>query len=107
MAIKLDTRRLDDIINNLPERGSMIVRTGAFQVQAKAKMLAPVDPGALKSSLQAEEKDNPLHWWVHDGVEYGIFQELGTSRMAAHPFLIPAVESIRRWFSDQMKELFK
>jgi len=27
---------------------------------------------------------------IHDGVEYGVFVELGTSRMAARPNLLPA-----------------
>lgn len=34
---------------------------------------------------------------ITDGVEYGIFTEFGTSRMAAQPALVPAIESnVRR-----------
>jgi hypothetical protein len=29
---------------------------------------------------------------IADGVDYGIYQEFGTKRMAAQPFLIPAFE---------------
>lgn len=102
----LDTRVLDSIIRNMPNRASEIVRTAAHEVESRSKQRAPVDTGALKNSLQAEEMDAYL-WQVHDGVEYGIYQEFGTSRMAAHPFLVPAVESIRQWYKDQWKELFR
>lgn len=33
---------------------------------------------------------------IHDGVEYGVFVELGTSRMAARPALVPAFEDHTR-----------
>jgi hypothetical protein len=32
---------------------------------------------------------------VADGVEYGVYQEFGTRRLAAHPFFTPAAEVIR------------
>ena len=32
---------------------------------------------------------------VADGVEYGIWQETGTSKMAAQPFMVPAVDAVR------------
>jgi HK97 gp10 family phage protein len=40
-------------------------------------------------------------------VEYGIFQELGTSKMPAQPFLIPALEAWRNRFLDAFRELFR
>lgn len=41
---------------------------------------------------------------VADGVEYGIFQEIGTSRMDAHPFMTPAVEAVRPQFGPAFKQ---
>lgn len=35
---------------------------------------------------------------IADGVTYGIYNELGTSKMAAHPFMSPAVEAVRADF---------
>jgi len=32
---------------------------------------------------------------VADGVEYGIYQEFGTVKMGAQPFMSPAVEAVR------------
>lgn len=35
---------------------------------------------------------------VADGVEYGVYQELGTVKMSAQPFMRPAVEAVRSGF---------
>jgi hypothetical protein len=35
---------------------------------------------------------------IADGVSYGIYQELGTSKMPAHEFMKPAVEAVRPGF---------
>lgn len=67
------------------------IKAAAFIVQAGAAGNAPVDTGALKNSIQAYEI-NPELWRVEDGVTYGIFQELGTSRSQAKHFLGGAVE---------------
>uniref|UniRef100_A0A6H1ZDD2 Putative tail protein n=1 Tax=viral metagenome TaxID=1070528 RepID=A0A6H1ZDD2_9ZZZZ len=42
---------------------------------------------------------------LHDGVNYGIYQEFGTSRMAAHPFITPAIEHIRPAFEKGLKQI--
>lgn len=40
---------------------------------------------------------------VADGVEYGLYQEMGTVKMAAQPFMVPAVEAVRPGFAQSMK----
>lgn len=35
---------------------------------------------------------------IADGVTYGIYNELGTSKMPAHPFMSPAVEAAQGGF---------
>ena len=42
---------------------------------------------------------------LHDGVDYGIYQEFGTTKMAAHPFMTPAAEAVRQPFLDGLKVL--
>jgi HK97 gp10 family phage protein len=104
MKVKLDTAKLDQIARKSQKRAEGIIKTAALEVESRAKQRAPVDTGALKNSLRATEREKLL-WQVADGVEYGIFQELGTSRMPAHPFLVPALESIRDWFIEKTKGL--
>jgi HK97 gp10 family phage protein len=94
-AVKLDTKRLDQIVRNLDGNTERAIKRIAFQVEGYAKTLAPVDTGALRNSINTERIDKDTYW-VGDGVEYGIYQEFGTYRMAAHPFLIPAAERVSR-----------
>ena len=90
MSVKLDTRKLDQLISQVDPRAVAIVKGGAFSVEGKAKTLAPVDTGALKNSLHTEQK-GPLLFWVADGTEYLIYQELGfhhyiTGQFIQNPF---------------------
>ena len=103
---RLDTRELDRIIRDAPVKAEKALAAAAFQVQAVAQSRAPVDTGALKNSIGTERKSR-FTYWVADGVEYGIYQEFGTSRMAAHPFMVPAVESVREQFEREIAEAVK
>jgi len=106
MKIKLDTSKLDAIARNLDVNTDDILNSAAFDVETLAKTMAPVDTGALKNSIETEKKSHGLYW-VHDGVEYGVYQELGTYKMAAQPFMVPAVEQVAKNIGDLFKDLFK
>lgn len=69
-----------------------ILEVAARKVEAKAKLGAPYLTGALKNSMHVE-KPRALRREVKDGVMYGVFQELGTSRIGARGFLTAAAES--------------
>ena len=105
MTTKLDTRVLDAIAKGLDKNSDQVLASVAFQVEAEAKVRAPVDTGALKNSIHTEKKKQGLYW-VADGVEYGIYQELGTHKMSAHPFMKPAVEKVQQYLADLYKRLF-
>lgn len=64
-------------------------------VASTAKVRAPVDTGALRSSITGritEASASRIVGEVTPGVHYAIYQELGTSRMAPQPFLFPALD---------------
>jgi len=105
MTTKLDTRVLDAIAKGLDKNSDQVLASVAFQVEAEAKVRAPVDTGALKNSIHTEKKKQGLYW-VADGVEYGIYQELGTHKMSAHPFMKPAVEKVQQYLADLYRKLF-
>lgn len=105
-GITLDTRRLDEIIARTPGEAENIVNSTAIAVQGKAAALAPVDTGALASSIHVEDTAD-LTRIVADAVEYGIYQELGTYRMAAQPFMIPALNWARPKFESRWRELIR
>lgn len=106
--VKLDTRKLDKIAKDAPSTADGIVRKWAAVIAGDAARDAPVETGALRNSILANspQKMGPEYYRVQDGVEYGIWQEIGTARMRARPFLTPAVE--RHWeaFKADFKRLF-
>ena len=51
-----------------------------------------VDTGLLDDIIANVGNANTQTWIISDSVEYGIYQEFGTKRMGAQPFLIPAFE---------------
>jgi HK97 gp10 family phage protein len=107
-SIKLDTRLLDKITAEMQPKASFIVKQYGFAITGEAAKNAPVDTGALRNSITSESMmTDDLTFTVQDGVNYGIFLELGTSRMAAQPFLLPAVEAWRQKFLDAFEGLFK
>ncbi len=82
------------------------VRKAAFDVEAKAKVLSPVDTGALRNSIQAHRVDD-LNAEIAVGVDYGLFVELGTHRAPAQPFLVPAMDGVRDSFIAAVEEAVK
>ena len=107
-GVYLDTTKLQKITNDIKPNASRVVRIYGNNVTSTAIRLAPVDTGNLINTIAAESKMiDDLTYRVQDGTEYGIFQELGTSRMAAHPFLVPALEQWRDKFVKAFGEIFK
>ncbi len=74
-----------------------IAKRGEF-VASTARTLAPVDTGRLRSSITTEMSRDfrGVVCYVGSNTEYAIYQELGTSRMPAHPFLVPALGRLPR-----------
>lgn len=108
----LDMSKLLEIERQIPGRAERVVQKLAqdteklIGVSWNPQSPSPegetpgVDTGALKASIKAEPGDERLTWVVHDGVEYGVYLEYGTEnedgsiRMAARPWLLPAVEQV-------------
>lgn len=67
----------------------------AVRVESRAKVLAPVDTGRLRSSItwRLGADGGGLFAEVGTNVEYAPFQEFGTKYQRAHPFLIPALSA--------------
>ena len=62
-----------------------------------------IDDSKLATMIRETKGKKPMRI-VADGVEYGLYQEMGTTRMAAHPFMRPAVEAVRIGFTKAFKE---
>lgn len=78
------------------------LRAGALLIQTSAAVKAPVDTGTLRRSIHTNVEHIsdgavarigvPNHSDKGEDMGYAIYQEFGTSRMAAHPYLRPAFE---------------
>lgn len=123
------------VYNHLPELTveiekvvSEMVRKAAFDIQALAQAQVKVVTGFLKSSIYTVTKDESTYSSIPDngqgellpevdrpadkgtayvavGADYGIYVEMGTSKMSAQPYLIPAAEAVRPAFVAAMTEL--
>jgi HK97 gp10 family phage protein len=68
------------------------------QVERRAKQLAPVDTGRLRSSITHSlgNDSDGLVGLAGTNVEYARHVEFGTSRMGARAFLRPALDEVLR-----------
>ena len=80
------------------------VAKAAHDIEGRAKAHAPVDTGLLRSSISARRED-ALAWVVESPVAYSVYQEYGTSRMAAHPYMTPAVEIVRPQLLEALRRI--
>ena len=134
ISTKLDMSGLERIERELLPKAEALVNKTAFDLQGRAQNNAPVDTSALRNSIytvtrksdgfqaaaSVAQTQNPkveiapipspteeLAAHVGPSVEYGIYQELGTVHIGAHPFLVPAVESLRSTWKAAWKALFE
>jgi HK97 gp10 family phage protein len=77
------------------ELAKVLARAGV-RVETKAKQRCPVDTGRLRSSIssQLDIGEGVPAVVIGTDVEYAIYVELGTSRMAARPFLRSSVTEV-------------
>jgi HK97 gp10 family phage protein len=108
--VKLDTRLLDKITAEMRPKAAATVNKYGLAIASEAATKHPwkLRTGALTNSILSESKmTGDMQFTVQDGVEYGVFLELGTSRMSARPFMLPALEAWRQRFENAFSELFK
>lgn len=96
--------RFPQIIRAMEQQADQVVRKTAMDLEARAKVRAPVDTGILRASIQAAAV-GPRHWRVTVGAEYGIYVEMGTRFQRAQPFLEPAADEVWPAFQAAMARL--
>lgn len=90
--------------------GSAVVQGGVIVV-TDAKRRVPVDTGNLQRSIHLEYAtdagDKQAAVEVGTDVDYGKYVEFGTSRMAAQPYLRPALDENRDEIAAVIIDTFK
>jgi HK97 gp10 family phage protein len=96
----------DKAIKSMEQAINVALTASALVVEGQAKALVPVDTGNLRNSITHEVKKQEAR--VGTNVEYAPFVELGTVKMAAQPYLNPALElnkgNIKKIFASAIKE---
>jgi hypothetical protein len=105
MRVTKDTRVLQRLIRETPDKADDLLRAAAEEIKNDIVLSFTVSPsspgeppGVDSNTLRGSMRSKPegkLRYLVLDGVEYGIYLELGTERMAARPFVAPMFEEWR------------
>lgn len=117
--MKLDTTKLDSILKNLDKNLDEACGAVGFAVEGKAKTLAPIETGALRSSIYTRTKKEDRYGEIVSSVasarpnaeteslpepsgnvratvgavvEYAEYVEFGGANRCAKPYMTPAVE---------------
>jgi HK97 gp10 family phage protein len=99
---------VDGLIGNLKKNQiPKALETAGILVEGLAKLLCPVDTHFLQGSITHDVNSEGDAVRIGTNVEYGIYQELGTVKMAAQPYLRPALyhskENILKIFNSGSK----
>ena len=102
VSVRVDTKKLDEIIAKLPGNRDKIIRAAASHILGEARMRAPIRTGALRNNSQVT--DGRGSSTVEFNQEYAAYVELGTYKMAAQPYLTPAVEAEAKLLEQRIKD---
>lgn len=80
------------------EQGSKVVRRSALRVEALGKQFAPFKTGHLKGSIghefEGDGRFGAMEAVIGPEASYGHYVEFGTSRMAPHAYMGPALDIV-------------
>lgn len=87
-------------------RAGQVVAKAAYDVEGIAKGFCPVDTGFLRSSIGVDLGfGDGLSATIGPTAEYGAFLEFGTSRMAPHAYMGPALDRVSPSFVAAIEAL--
>ena len=94
-GLKSLVQKLNSLGEDVNEAVYNGVDTTIKAITRDAKLLAPVDTGTLRNSIsdEIEKSENTITGVSGTNIEYAVYQELGTSKMAAHPYLGPSFQA--------------
>jgi HK97 gp10 family phage protein len=84
---------LNAAVLRTPGKLSLAIKKTAFDLEGRAATRAPYRTGNLKTSIKAHIL-GPMTASVGPTAHYGRYVEEGTSRMAAQPYLMPALDDV-------------
>ena len=116
-TIQVKFNHIPNLTDSMRANAIEAVAKAAFDIEAHAKTLVPVDTGTLKNSIQRTIDDGGLAATIPAGdgstppgsttasAEYGLYVEYGTKYSRAQPFMRPAAEKVRPAFIEVMRRV--
>lgn len=95
----------EKIADDLEEQAIEVVKESTLETEKKAKQLAPVDTGYMRNSINSTFTNGGKVGTVAVGADYAIFNEFGTSKIPAQPFMFPAFNQEKEEFLKKMNNL--
>lgn len=95
--------RTYQITRRVGQNLAAVVETATREIEARAKLYAPVDTGFLKNSIASEVTDQT--GIVSVGAEYGVYVNFGTVRHAPNPFFTRAVEEVLASIGGELRKV--
>lgn len=100
----LDARKAKAaIVAQLTPKMANVLTSAVAEVKARC----PVDTGRYRDSVTGElsaDVTNGVEITLHDGVPYGIWQELGTSKMQPQPAFAPVMYDLKSSLPRRLSE---
>jgi HK97 gp10 family phage protein len=84
------------------------VQRAGQSIYTRSQQSVPVDTGTLKSSAQVEPVKGAAGQYtgqVHYETYYALYVEMGTSKMSAQPYLVPAAKFTEQTFKADIKRV--
>lgn len=86
-------------------KAQQVVAKAAHDIEGDGKRLAPVDTGALRNSIGTRISGGGLTAEIGPTVDYAVFVEYGTRRMAPRAFMGPALDRHSGAFVQAVEQL--
>ena len=92
--VTVDTAVLDAIARNLNSSAREVIEEIAADALERSQAIVPVDTGYLKSTGKVTMgSGNEARAVVGYDAHYAAYEELGTYKMGAQPYLLPSVQT--------------
>lgn len=102
---KVEVDRTDITLEQLEAATAKGLEACGMLGEDYAQELSPFDTGRLRNSISHAVDDDTVY--IGTNVEYAPYQEMGTYRMKAQPFLRPALEEHLTEYQKLLEQVFK